>query len=66
MPDGPDPLPATLLLLPTDLDVDPVRLGDGPLVEVRGTAAELLLLLWHRSTSPDPRAAELLALPITP
>lgn len=61
-----DPLPATLLLVPTDLDVDPVGLGDGPVVEVRGTARELLLLLWHRAVSEDPRAAELLALPITP
>lgn len=61
-----DPLPATLLLLPTDLEVDPLPLGDGPVVEVRGTARELLLLLWHRATSDDPAAAELLALPITP
>jgi uncharacterized protein (TIGR03083 family) len=61
-----EPLPATLLLVATDLPVDPVALGDGPVVEVRGTAQEVLLLLWHRATSSDPAAAELLAMPITP
>lgn len=62
-----DPLPATLLLVPTDVGEEPVRIGDGaPVVEVRGTARELLLLLWHRTTTDDPEAAALLARPITP
>lgn len=62
-----EPLPSTLLLVPTDVGADPVRIGDGaPIVEVRGTARELLLLLWHRTTTDDPAAAALLAHPITP
>jgi uncharacterized protein (TIGR03083 family) len=62
-----EPLPATLLLRATDVDADPLRLGDGaPLVEIAAPAEELLLLLWHRTTSTDPVAAELLAHPITP
>lgn len=62
-----EPLPATLLLRATDVDADPLRIGDGaPLVEVAAPAEELLLLLWHRTTSTDPVAAELLAHPITP
>lgn len=62
-----DPLPGTLHLHATDLDADPLRLGDGaPVVEVAAPAHELLLLLWHRTRSNDPAAAELLAHPITP
>ncbi len=46
---------------------DPVRIGDGePHVHLRGTARELLLLLWHRATTDDPAAAPLLAEAITP
>ena len=46
---------------------DPVRIGDGePHVHLRGTARELLLLLWHRTTTDDPAAAPLLAEAITP
>lgn len=62
-----EPLPGTLRLRATDLDVDPLHIGDGaPLVEVAAPARELLLLLWHRTTSDDPAAAALLAHPITP
>ena len=61
------PIPGTLRLVATDVDLDPVVVGDAkPEVEVRAPAAEVLLLLWHRATSPDPTAAALLALPIAP
>jgi len=53
--------------VPSDLDVDPVVIGDAePEVEVRAPATELLLMLWHRAVSDDPEAAALLALPIAP
>lgn len=63
-----EPLPGTLVLAPTDVpDAEPVRIGDGdPHVTVRGAARELLLLLWHRTTTEDPAAAPLLAHAITP
>ena len=62
-----DPLPGTLLLSPTDLDTDPVAVGDGrPVVEVSAPAAELVLLAYRRRTSEDPEAAALLAHGLTP
>ena len=62
-----EPIPGTLRLAPTDLDVDPVVLGDAaPEVEVSASAAELLLMLWKRRPAEDPVAAALLALPLTP
>jgi uncharacterized protein (TIGR03083 family) len=67
-----EPIPGTLRLVATDIaagaaGVDPVDIGEAePVVEVRGTAADLLVLLWKRRTSDDPAAAALLALPITP
>ena len=35
-------------------------------MHLRGTARELLLLLWHRSETQDPEAAALLQHAITP
>lgn len=65
--DRTEPVPGTLRLVATDLDVDPVVIGDAePVVEVRAPAVEVLLMLWHRAVSPDPVAAALLALPIAP
>lgn len=62
-----EPIPGTLRLVPTDLDVDPVVVGDAlPEIEVRATATEVLLMLWHRAVCDDPEAAALLALPIAP
>ncbi|MAY97205.1 maleylpyruvate isomerase family mycothiol-dependent enzyme [uncultured Nocardioides sp.] len=64
-----EPLAGTLVLEATDVPggADPVRIGDGePHVHLRGTARELLLLLWHRATTDDPAAAPLLAEAITP
>lgn len=63
-----EPLPGTLRLVAADLpDAEPVLIGDAePVVEVRAPAVEVLLMLWHRTTSPDPAAAALLALPIAP
>ncbi len=63
-----EPLPATVRLVATDLPAaSPVLLGHAdPVVEVASTAADVLLLLWHRVTSPDPEAAPLLAAPLTP
>ncbi|WP_292606982.1 maleylpyruvate isomerase family mycothiol-dependent enzyme [Nocardioides sp. REDSEA-S30_B4] len=55
-----EPLAGTLVLEATDVPggADPVRIGDGePHVHLRGTARELLLLLWHRATTDDPAAA---------
>ncbi len=63
-----DPLPGTLVVLATDVEgAEPVHIGDGePRVELRGTARELLLLLWHRAESQDPAAAALLQHAIPP
>jgi len=62
-----DPIPGTLRLVPTDLDADPVVVGDAvPEVEVRARAVDVLLMLWHRAEPADPAAAALLARPITP
>ncbi|GHJ58966.1 hypothetical protein NOK12_14840 [Nocardioides sp. OK12] len=62
-----DPLPGTLLLTPTDLDDEPVAVGDGrPVVELNAPAGELALLAYRRRTSDDPAAAALLALGLTP
>ncbi|MBU2075809.1 MAG: maleylpyruvate isomerase family mycothiol-dependent enzyme [Actinobacteria bacterium] len=67
-----EPLPGTLVLEATDVPAEapgagPVRIGDGePHVHLRGTARELLLLLWHRSETQDPEAAALLQHAITP
>ncbi len=40
--------------------------GDGPEVEVRGAAPDLLLLLWGRRPADDPRVAAVLAAGIVP
>ena len=63
-----EPLPGTLRLVATDLpDAEPILIGDAePVVEVSAPAVDVLLMLWHRQTSPDPPAATLLALPIVP
>ncbi|GAA4378567.1 maleylpyruvate isomerase family mycothiol-dependent enzyme [Nocardioides caricicola] len=62
-----EPVPGTLRLVATDLEVDPVVVGDAlPEVEVRAPATDVLLMLWHRTVSDDPAAAALLALPIAP
>ena len=62
-----DPLPGTLLLTPTDLDAEPVAVGEGrPVVEVNAPASELVLLAYRRRTSADPAAAELFAHGLTP
>lgn len=62
-----EPLPGTLRLVATDVAGEPVTIGTAePVVEVRAPAVEVLLMLWHRRTSDDPAAAELLAMPIAP
>ncbi|ANH36890.1 hypothetical protein I601_0438 [Nocardioides dokdonensis FR1436] len=62
-----EPLPGTLLLTPTDVDADPVAVGDGrPVVEVSAPAAELVRLAYRRRTSQDPEAAALFAHGLTP
>lgn len=62
-----DPLPSALLLVPTDVDAPPVQIGDGaPVVPLRGSARDLLLLLWRRTVTDDPAAARLLGFAITP
>ena len=62
-----EPIPGTLRMVPTDVHVDPVVVGDAaPEVEVRARAVEILLMLWHRAVCADPAAARLLALPIAP
>ncbi len=62
-----EPLPGTLLLTPTDVDADPVAVGDGrPVVEVSAPAAELVRLAYRRRTSEDPEAAALFAHGLTP
>ena len=61
------PLPGTLLLAATDVAAEPVRIGDAePVVALDAPAADVLLMLWHRVGAPDPAAAALLGLPITP
>lgn len=62
-----EPLPGTLLLTATDLDAEPVAVGEGrPVVEVNAPASELVLLAYRRRTSADPAAAELFAHGLTP
>lgn len=65
-----DPLPRALRLVATDLDADPVALGDGPAVEVRAPAAAVLLMVWHRADPASydvaPEAAALLGRALTP
>ncbi|WP_435743340.1 maleylpyruvate isomerase family mycothiol-dependent enzyme [Nocardioides sp. SYSU DS0663] len=62
-----EPLPRPLRLVATDLDVEPVTIGDGEApLELAAPAATLLLVLWHRVPCPDPAAAELTAYALTP
>ncbi|WP_183093796.1 maleylpyruvate isomerase family mycothiol-dependent enzyme [Nocardioides stalactiti] len=61
------PLPGTLRLLPTDVEAGPIDIGPGAgVVDLPGTASDLLLALWKRATVSDPEAARLLAMAITP
>ncbi|TIC81867.1 maleylpyruvate isomerase family mycothiol-dependent enzyme [Nocardioides sp. GY 10127] len=61
-------LTTALRLEATDLPGSaPVVVGDvEDTVTVSGPASDLLLLLWHRTTSADPAAAAVLAQAITP
>jgi uncharacterized protein (TIGR03083 family) len=63
-----EPIPGTLRLVAADLSsAEPILIGEAePVVEVRADAADVLLMVWHRQVAPDPGAAALLALPITP
>lgn len=61
------PLAGTLRLVPSDLDAAPVEIGSaGPVTELRGPAAHLLLALWKRAPVEDPDVARLLGTAITP
>ncbi|MCL2541879.1 MAG: maleylpyruvate isomerase family mycothiol-dependent enzyme [Nocardioidaceae bacterium] len=63
------PLAGTLRLRSTDADgsAPVVTIGAAePVVELTGTAAELLLTLWKRRPAADPAAAALLGSAITP
>ncbi|TLP98117.1 maleylpyruvate isomerase family mycothiol-dependent enzyme [Nesterenkonia salmonea] len=65
------PLQRSLVFTATDLDTEPVVIGDAKqTAAVQGPAAELLLLVWHRIPwSPaygDPEAAELIAQSLVP
>ncbi|WP_191089685.1 maleylpyruvate isomerase family mycothiol-dependent enzyme [Nesterenkonia ebinurensis] len=65
------PLPKQLVLTATDLDTVPVKIGDAERsLMVRASAAELLLLVWHRlpwhRDYGDAEAAELIGQSLVP
>lgn len=62
-----EPLPASLVLTPTDLDVEPAVIGEGEARLVAEDAATLMLLVWQRIPYVgDEGTAALLARPLTP
>ncbi|WP_157983790.1 maleylpyruvate isomerase family mycothiol-dependent enzyme [Nesterenkonia muleiensis] len=65
------PLPKNLVLTATDLDAEPVCIGEASeTIEVRARADELLLLIWHRTpwdpSYGDPEAAALISQSLVP
>ncbi|NYJ02686.1 uncharacterized protein (TIGR03083 family) [Nocardioides thalensis] len=62
-----EPLPGTLRLVATDVEADPVVVGNaGPVATLEGQAAQVLLQVWKRAPVDDPTAAALVATRITP
>lgn len=62
-----EPLPAALVLTPTDLETEPAVIGEGERRLVTGDAASLMLLVWQRIPyTGDADTAALLARPLTP
>lgn len=62
-----EPLAGTVRLAATDVDAPGLSLGSGePVVDLSAPAADLLLMLWKRKPIPDPAAANLLEVAVTP